>query len=667
MKKPYLGKVLEVNLTTGDITYKQIEDQVYENFLSGVGLGAYYLYRNIPKDADPLGPDNILGFVSGLLTGTGSFMTGRWMAVCKSPLTGGWGDANCGGTFSPAIKQCGVDAIFIKGVSTHPVYLHVDHKGAYLRDAEELWGQDAVDTEKTLMKLYWDKKKPAVATIGRAGENKSLISGIVNDGGRIAARSGVGAVMGSKNLKAVILNGSRPMGAADPDAVKEISAQLADKVRHANFPSFVGSNMLALIGLQAGKAKTVKPNDPMLMASLWKKWGTGFGNTFSMTSGDSPIKNWKGSHKDFGYSHFSKINADKVNKKEFKKYHCYSCPVGCGGICDIKEASKGEFTHTHKPEYETVCAFSALVMSKDLDLIYTINELLNRAGMDTISAGSAIAYAFECYEKGIITTEDTGGLELEWGRSEVILTLVRQMIDGRGFGSILSNGVKEAAKRIGKKSEEYAVHAGGQEPGMHDSRFDPMMGVHYSADPTPGRHTIGGSVYYNVMSLWEKVSWAPKVTSYPKEQEFTPSDEEALKSVAGSCYKQLTDGVGGCLFGMLLGVHHWKLFEWLNAATGWDKSPDDYMEIGKRMQTLRQLFNVKHGIEPKSFKMSKRMAGTPPLKEGPLKDRQVPIEELMSYHWKHFGWDAKTGIPMEETVESLGLTEFLEEAEGGVA
>jgi aldehyde:ferredoxin oxidoreductase len=194
--KGYTGKVLFVNLSTGMMKEHKLPDELYENYLSGVGLGVHVLYHTIPSKADPLGPDNVLGFVSGLLTGTGSVMTGRWMAVCKSPLTGGWGDANCGGTFSPAIKQCGYDGIFFKGISEKPVYLYVDNKGPQLRDAYHVWGKDSVETEEILEKENWTKKKPSIVTIGQSGEKCSLISGIVNDKGRIAARSGVGAVMG---------------------------------------------------------------------------------------------------------------------------------------------------------------------------------------------------------------------------------------------------------------------------------------------------------------------------------------------------------------------------------------------------------------------------------------------------------------------------------------
>jgi aldehyde:ferredoxin oxidoreductase len=280
--------------------------------------------------------------------------------------------------------------------------------------------------------------------------------------------------------------------------------------------------------------------------------------------------------------------------------------------------------------------------------------------MDSISAGHAVAFAIECYENGLLTREDTGGLKLTWGNASAIIKLIEMMIAREGIGDLLADGVKVAALKMGSKANGFAIHAGGQEPGMHDSRYDPMKGVHYSVDPTPGRHTIGSAQYYNMIRLWEKVSWAPAVKRYPKDEEYVASDQEALKSVASACYKQVTDGAGGCLFAMIMGVQHWQAFEWLNAATGWDKTPDEYMEIGKRMQTLRQLFNIKHGIDPISFKMHPRMTGDPPLSAGPLKGRQVPIHAMMKLHWKHFGWDENTGIPLPETVQNLQLERILQ-------
>jgi aldehyde:ferredoxin oxidoreductase len=469
----YLGKILNVDLTNGEIKTEAIPDRVYELLLSGVGLGAYLLYNRIPQGADPLGPANILGFVSGLLVGTGSVMTGRWMVVTKSPLTGGWGDANCGGNLAPAIKQCGYDGIFFTGISPEPVYLFVDNKGAQLKPAGHVWGLDAVLSEEKLCAENWQRKKPCIAIIGEAAEKRSLISGICNDGGRIAARSGVGAVMGSKRLKAVVLAGSKPVRCEDPKAVKLISQHFSGRVRKQNIPGFIPGSALALLGKVMGSLKWATPVDGILMMSLFKRWGTVMNLGLGATSGDSPIKNWGGSVKDFHLGYYRHLDPDLITRRETKKYHCSSCVVGCGGVVDIKDLGSREFDHTHKPEYETTCVFGGLMMNKDLDAIFTINELLNRAGMDSISAGATVAFAIECFENGLLTREDTGGLELTWGNAPSIVALVRLMIAREGIGDLLADGVKAAAKRIGKASQEFAVTAGGQEPGMHDSRFDP--------------------------------------------------------------------------------------------------------------------------------------------------------------------------------------------------
>ncbi|MBB6215864.1 aldehyde:ferredoxin oxidoreductase [Anaerosolibacter carboniphilus] len=644
--KGYTGKILFVNLSNGTMKEHKLSEEVYENYLSGVGLGAYVLYHTIPAYADPLGPDNVLGLVSGLLTGTGSVMTGRWMAVCKSPLTGGWGDANCGGTFSPAIKQCGYDGIFFKGISEKPVYLYVDNKGPQIKDASHVWGKDTVEAEEILEKENWVRKKPCIALIGQAGENCSLISGIVNDRGRIAARSGVGAVMGSKRLKAVVLAGSKAISCEDPQGIRSISKEYSEKVRKQNMPGIIGGSVLPMMGKVVMGGKNVSAVDGIMSAMMMKRWGTPVNNTMGVVSGDSPLKNWAGSVEDYDKSYYKNLNPDNIINREFQKYHCYSCVVGCGGICNIDDIGDGKMKHTHKPEYETCCAFGGLLMNKDLNMIFYINEILNRAGMDSISAGATAAFAIECYENGILAKTDTDGLELTWGNSEAIIKLIEKMIAREGLGNILADGVKVASAKIGKGSQRYAVHAGGQEPGMHDSRFDPMLGVHYSVEPTPGRHTIGSSQAYNIYQLWQKVTWAPKVIKYPKDEEYVPSDEEALKAVANSCYKQLYDGSGGCYFAAAMGVQHWKLFEMLNAVTGWNKSPDEYMEIGKRMQSLRQSFNIKHGVDPKSYKMADRMAGIPPLKAGPLKGRTVLIDDMMRLYWKNMGWDEATGVPL---------------------
>ncbi len=657
--KGYTGKVLFVNLSTRETWEENVPDEVYESYLSGVGLGAYMLYKHIPAGADPLGPDNMLGIMSGLLTGTGMPVTGRWMAVCKSPLTGGWGDANCGGTFAPAIKQCGYDAIFFKGIADKPVYLFVDNKGHQILDAGDLWGKDTVETEKILEERHWVKKKPSVITIGPSGEKLSLISGISNDSGRVAARSGVGAVMGSKNLKAVVLAGVKPIKCVDRDAIKEYAKRYA-KIARLSLPGFFTADFLPVMGIALDKMPLNMAFDGAMSALILKKFGTAYTNTMGMPSGDCPVKNWEGSVKDFGPRHYNKMNADKVAKREFKKYHCYSCFIGCGGVCNIKDIKAVPYDETHKPEYETSNAFGPLVLNENLDAVFAVNEILNRAGMDSISAGGTVAFAIECYEKGIITKEDTGGLELGWGKANSIIKLVRMMVARKGIGDILADGTKKAAERIGKGSARFAVHAGGQEPGQHDSRMDPSLAVHYATDPTPGRHTIGMDIAYNFYQPWKSVDWAPNSNGVGKAINYKADPYNAEKVKINTCFKQVIDGCGGCYFAHTTGYYNWRLLDAINAATGWNKTNEEYMEIGMRMQCLRQQFNIKHGVDPMSFKPHRRMVGKPPLSEGPLKGKTVPIEEMMRLQWEHYGWSRETGAPLPETLEKYGIDKIEE-------
>ena len=643
-----MGKILLVDLSNKTMEEEFIPDHVYEQYLSGMGLGAYILYNRMPAGADPLGPENILGFCSGFLTGTGSLFSGRWTLVGKSPLTGCWGEANCGGTFSPAIKHCGYDAIFFKGISPKPVYLYVKNGKATLKDAADIWGHDAVETEEILKQQYG--QKAAVAVIGPAGEKVSLISGVCSDKGRIAARSGLGAVMGIKKLKALVLDGVQRIGAHDPAAMKRLSRHCAKWVRMP-LPLTSGS-VFARVGSFLRVTPIVFPQDGLLYANILKKWGTGGMNQASIEMGDSPLKNWSGSNRDFPLSKSKKINPDLIKNTEIVKYHCYSCPLGCGGIC----TTKGQHAHTHKPEYESILALGGLCMNEDLDSIFYLNELLNRAGMDTISAGATAAFAIECYEKGILTKEDTGGLELKWGNTESLVALIKKMINREGIGDLLADGTKIAAAKIGKGAIEFAIHAGGQEPAMHDGRNDPGFNVHYSLEPSPGRHTLGAHLYYEMFQLWKSVKELPKPKLlFTKNSKFKIDREKAQTAAACSKFMSLANGAGMCLFGLFIGVKRVPTFDWLNAATGWQLTPEEYMAIGERIQTLKQAFNIKHGVEPRDNFISSRALGKVPQTEGANKGRFVDVEKLAPGYWDQFGWDTTTGKPKEETLRKLKI------------
>ncbi len=657
--KGYTGKVLLVDLTTGQSRADTIPDEIYRQYLSGSGLATYLLYKYIPAGADPLGPDNILAFSSGLLTGTGMPECGRWMAVAKSPLTGGIGDTNCGGYFSPAIKQCGYDAILVTGAAREPVYLFVDNKGPQILSAEGIWGvMDAVEAADYLVDKHWDKKKPSAVTIGEAGEKLSLIAGINNDRGRMSGRSGLGAVMGSKKLKAVVLAGSKPMTCADPAKIKEY-AQYYAKANILSLPKAMHSDMLKPMGKALALAPIHMAMDGALFFAIFRRFGTSYANSMGILNGDDGVKNWSADHSEFGARKWKKLSADRMPlKREVNKYHCYGCIIGCGGECRVNDI-KGMPTKkpVHKPEYETINSFGPQLLNDDVNSIYLANELLNRAGMDSISAGGSIGYAIECYEKGLITKEDTGGLELKWGDSAAIIKLLKMMISREGFGDVLADGTKKAVERLGVETDPYAVHAGGQESAQHDGRMDTILATHYATDPTPGRHTIGMDVSYDAFQPWKATSQAPNSNGTSRKDDFTATEMNAQKVRFNTIFKQIVDGVGCCwmAFAASTAFKYLKIPDAINAATGWDMPMDELVNVGDRMQTIRQQFNIKHGVDPWTFKPNGRMTGNPPLKKGPLAGNTVPSEGRMKLTWQVYGWDPETGKPTEETLKKFGI------------
>ncbi len=642
-----MGKILWVDLSHGDFSEETIPDEVYENYLSGIGLGAYVLYRSIVAHSDPLGSQNVLGFVSGLLSGSGSVCTGRWMAVAKSPLTNTWGEANCGGNLVLALKRCGYDGIFFKGISPKPVYLEILDGKISLKAADDLWGLDAVETERRLRTRAG--RGSAVACIGQGGEKLSLISGISNDYGRMAARSGLGAVMGSKRLKALVLRGKQKIEVSDREEMLRLTRAFQ---RWVNLRIPLPSGALTkYLGVLLRILPFQLAQDGLLYKTLLQIWGTVSMNQVSVEMGDAPIQNWRGSSADFSFRLSDTINPDRITAKEKRKYRCATCPVGCGGEME----SEDESAIVHKPEYESVLALSGMLKINDLAVVSEANELLNHAAIDTISAGGTLAFAFECYEQGLITKEDTGGLELTWGNAPAMLALVKMMINRKGIGDILADGSKKAAERLGKGAEAYAVHAGGQELAMHDGRNDPGFTFHYAIEPMPGRHTNGAQLYYEMFKLWTRVKGIPRVNLfYSKDSKYQKIEEKAFEEAANSQFMQVVNGAGGCLFGTFFGVHRLPVFEWLNAATGWQKTPNEYMEIGARIQTLKQSFNAREDI-PLLHAIHPRALGIPPQAAGANRGRSVDLQSFARYYWKVFGWNEQTGRPTPETLSRLGI------------
>ncbi|MDO8672732.1 MAG: aldehyde ferredoxin oxidoreductase C-terminal domain-containing protein, partial [Dehalococcoidia bacterium] len=448
-----------------------------------------------------------------------------------------------------------------------------------LKDASHLWGKDSNDTEDLLREE--NGKKVQVACIGPSGEKLSYISCVMNNKGRAAGRSGLGAVMGSKRLKAVVAKGGLTVPVSDSAGLTQLRRE-------------------------ALKSMTTPGGQ------LFQKYGTAAIVASSARSGDAPIKNWGG----VGVVEFpngAAISDEAVIAHQAKKYGCYRCPTPCGGI--MKAVSKDYVLEAgaHKPEYETLAAFGTVCLNDNLESIIVANDICNRYGLDTISAGATIGFAMECYDKGLITRQDTGGIELTWGNHRAMIEMLEKLAKREGFGDVLADGVKRAAEKIGKNAADYAIHVGGQEVAMHDSRLAEHYFATYKFDATPGRHT---------------------------------------QARPGS---HVMNSTGLCLIGVILMSKESYLTRYLALVTGWDRSDDDLKIIDERILNLRHAFNLREGINPNDRNMPDRLVGQPPQTEGPLAGKSIDTAAKTAAFLALRGWDPITFKPTKEKLLDLGL------------
>jgi len=618
-----LGRIAWVNLTTREVKIETPGDDVYLNFLGGYGLGAYYLYKRQPPRVDPLGPESTLGLVTGPLTGTQAITGNRFVAVGKSPKTGGWGDANCGGSFGPALKQAGLDAIFVTGIAAQPAFILVENGGVSLQDAGSYWGLGCLETEARLAEDFG--KQAHAAVIGPAGEQVSTLAAIINDRGRAAGRSGLGTVMGSKRLKAVVALASGQVPVAEEARLKELRKELlADYYREGN---------------------------PLY--DFFHYYGTPGALEGAVNSGDAPIKNWEGSPAQF--PGVRRINGNAVLQLKVGPYGCWRCPIACGGR--VKVPAGPYAGEGHKPEYETLGAFGTMCLNDNLESICRLNNICNDAGMDTISTGATIAFALECYENGIITREDTGGLELTWGNHEAIVKAAEFMSRGEGFlGRVLGDGIKKAVARLGQKARAFAMECGGEEIPMHDPRFQPGLAASYVADATPGRHTQYGSAM-------AETRFAPVGLRFPEIRDRYAYSGKGEAHKILSAFGHVMNCAGLCLFGSMM-VPATVLPEYLTLAMGREFTMEDVLEIGERIANLRIAFNLREGIQNQErFKLPGRVIGHPPLADGPTKGVTVDNDTQIREYYQAMGWNPATGVPKKALFERLGLGFAAEVAE----
>jgi aldehyde:ferredoxin oxidoreductase len=602
----YAGKMLWVDLTRGKLEDEALGEEFCRQFIGGYGLGARVLFSRQKAGVDPLGSDNILGFTTGMLTGTPSISASRYIVVGKSPLTGGWGDANSGGNFGPYLKFAGYDDIFFIGISERPVYLFINNGKPELRDAAHLWGKDTFAVEDILKgELGRDVE---VACIGPSGERVARIAAVMNNKGRAAGRSGLGAVMGSKRLKAIAVKGTMKIPMFDETKANELRKRyLKELTGHVD---------------------------------MLREDGTPGIFIDCAEDGDTPTKNWGGTAT-IDFPAYKDISAEPVISRQERRYACWHCPIGCGG--HMKEG-KGEYKYeagAHKPEYETLGMFGADCLNSNVESIIKLNDICNHYGVDTISAGATMAFTIECYENGIITKADTDGIEMNWGNHKSIVAMTEKLVRREGFGDILADGVKVAAERIGGEASKFAMHINGQEIPAHDPKFGYHWAITYRMDATPARHTQGPGPSVPGMDL-------------PKHDEKAFSGRgEAHK--LGSDFSHVVSCTGTCIFGFWALPDVAAFINFMNVVSGWGFTREEIFKTGERIANIRQVFNIREGLNPLEYKIAGRIYGHPAPKEGPLAGVTVDEDTLYSEYLAARDWDAKTTKPTRRKLLELGL------------
>ncbi len=604
----YIGKLLFVDLTNRTYEVRELDEKTARDYVGGPSLGAKILFDEMPAHTDVFAPESMLGFVSGPTNGTGALMGGRYTVVSKSPVTGGWNDANSGGNFGPILRKSGYDAVFFKGISDKPVYVFIDDGKVEFRDASALWGLTTVETEEAIKKELNDKNL-GIALIGPAGERLSNMAAIMNDSHRAAARGGTGAVMGSKKLKALVCRGNHKIEIKDRARLVELNKETVNWEKSAVAPVF----------------------------ELFTNYGTGGTYESGIYSGDTSVKNWAGTHLDLTDEQIKALTSpamDKLYKK--KKFACNACPVGCGAIYDVV-GKRWPHEDTGRPEYETLGMFGSQMLNSDAEAVNHCNWLANQYGFDTIALGGTIAWLMECYNNGLFTIDELDGIDLKWGSAEAIVAMTQRVCDFKGIGAILAQGSRAAARHFNRGFESL-VTASGIEIPQHDPRWSPGLSRTYQFDPTPGRHVKGGlSIHYG---------------NNPPEVKYDYSDT-GKRDLDGVINQEIINAAGFCMmadFGLPPGCH----VKYLEAIAGFTYNEEDTNKLGIRSYTIRHAFNLREGFRRKDFDISDRIIGKPPLKEGPTAGITVDDVKLADNFFKELGWDLETAVPPKAVLESVG-------------
>ena len=610
------GKILRVNLSSGLISEEMVPESIHKKYLGGAGLATKYLWDEVPEGADPLGPENRLIFMAGSLTGVVAPSTGRFSVVAKSPQTGIWGQANSGGRWGVEFKRCGYDGIIFEGKAEKPVYLLVEDNKAELKDAGELWGLNVSETTRQIRDEVGARHN--VACIGPAGENLVKYAAIMNDFSRAAGRCGLGAVMGSKNLKAIAVKGTIRTPISKPEEFK------------------------------AHSKKQFELMDEAMMKMAMQAFGTSVVLDLVNVRGGFPTRNWQSGV----YEQADDINGPAISDNILtRNVACFACPIACGRGTEIRKGkyagNKGE-----GPEYETVGTFGGMCFVNDLEAITMAGYLCNDYGIDTISAGSTIAFAMECFEKGIITEKETGGLPIKFGDPDIIVDLVHLIARREGFGDLLAEGSMRMAEKLGQGSEHFAMQVKGLELPAYDSRAVQMTGLTYATANRGGDHVtayVQGPTFSDVPFLIVEDSEIKDPFIADPEEVFVARDLEDMLTTF--------DCVGACKFmGMCLNADDWVKL--VNLVTGWGLSTAEYKQAGERVYNLARAFSNREGLTAAGDTLPQRLL-TEPLPDGPAEGHVNELPVLLDRYYQIREWDKESGKPTAEKLRELGLDEVV--------
>jgi len=599
--KGYHGRFLEVDLSLRKLSDLPLSEEFLKHYIGGATLSAALIYERLDRVAAPLAPESPLVFSTGPFTGSALPMVSRYAVGGLSPLTGFWGEATSGGRFPFRLKGSGWDGLLVSGRAAKPVYLYLKEGQAEIREAAHLWGKDSYQTQQIIKEELKDDSV-SVACIGSGGENLIHYAAIMNDKGRAAGRCGLGALMGSKNLKAVAASGNWKPELADPEKVKELAKQAVAQIN---------GNLISV---------------------AFREYGTMMYTDMAMILGDAPAKY-------FTRAVFpvSKITGQALRQNYLvRNYACLGCPIGCGReVVDFKPG-----LNVDGPEYETAVAFGPLCENTDLEAIIRANHLCNTHGIDTISAGVSVAYAFYLYDLGVLP-KDRVGFDLKWGDSQAVIRLVEMIIAQEGIGRILSQGTLAMARAFDRQEDE-AAQVKGLEMPMHDGRAFHGMALSYATGPRGACHLKGD--YYNV----DLGNMVMEYNIFPSERLSSEGKSEGVAKYQS--LKDLFDALTLCKFAPLMPT---QLCEMLNAITGWTFTPEDLLTAGDRSINLKRAIGNKLGMTREQDKLPRICSS--PLNEGTTAGVEPDLPTMLQEYYRFRGWDWATGRPTRERLLELGL------------